>query len=534
MAPLLKETPSEAVSTLLNRLDAKFTNYSLKNLQQHPDYPSLLAINHTLDQLRIDNVAIKATYEQLQHELPKPLLVHTNENGGTYRVVDNLDEQKISFVDKQGKLRTQPKEAFIKTWSGVTMLVDEQTKGVEKDYALNRIKDFIDQARLPGAVISFLLLVFYIVYFTNNLTTPFDYLFLGTKALGIAATVPLMVRLIDKHNPWAKKLCHSPKAGSKINCADVLDSPAANFLGVFSWSEIGFLYFTVLFSYLLLFSVHSNVLIAGLALLAAPYTIYSIYYQWKVARQWCRLCLAVQAVLLLELVLASAFFGENSFNSISSQSFVALTLVSAIVVTGYSLLKPILLAWKRFEYEYPRLSRIKYSQEVFRLLLEKSPRVDTTGINPIQLRNLEGRHQLTIVSSPTCGPCIKMHHRLFEILNGKEAANLQEIFLTSEVESSDSYQIATCMLALYQETDLITAEKAMFNYYQLGRDHTNFSEWMQKYDRPDLKKNQAKQTLKRHIAWCSERDISRTPIIFYNGHELPPEYTVEDLDYLLD
>ena len=234
MAPLLKETPSEAVSILLNRLDAKFTTYSLKNLRQHPDYPSLLSINHTLDQLRIDNVAIKATYEQLQNEFPKPLLVHTNENGGTYRVVDNLDEQKVSFVDKQGKLRTQPKEAFIKTWSGVTMLVDEQTKGVEKDYDLNRVKDFIDQARLPGAVIGFLFLIFYVVYFTDNLSTTFDYLFLGTKALGIIATVPLLVRLVDKQNPWAKKLCHSSRAGSKVNCASILDAPAATFLGLFA------------------------------------------------------------------------------------------------------------------------------------------------------------------------------------------------------------------------------------------------------------------------------------------------------------
>jgi len=33
-------------------------------------------------------------------------------------------------------------------------------------------------------------------------------------------------------------------------------------------------------------------------LLALPYIIFSVYYQWRVAKQWCVLCLAVQALLL--------------------------------------------------------------------------------------------------------------------------------------------------------------------------------------------------------------------------------------------
>ena len=531
MAPLLKETPSEAVSILLNRLDAKFTTYSLKNLRQHPDYPSLLSINHTLDQLRIDNVAIKATYEQLQNEFPKPLLVHTNENGGTYRVVDNLDEQKISFVDKQGKLRSQPKEAFIKTWSGVTMLVDEQTKGVEKDYALNRVKDFVDQARLPGAVIGFLLLVFYIVYFTNNLTTPFDYLFLGTKALGIAATVPLMVRLIDKHNPWAKKLCHSPKAGSKVNCADVLDSSAANFLGVFSWSEIGFLYFTVLFSYLLLFPVHSNVLIAGLALLAAPYTVYSVYYQWKVAKQWCRLCLAVQAVLLLELALAIAYFSTVGINPVSWASILTLVLIAIVVVSTYGLLKPVLTAWKSYQQQLPWLNKIKYRQAVFQALLKEGSKLDISEVTPIQLANPEGEHQITIISNPKCGPCIKMHQKLSGILKNKENVSVQEIFLTSDDKDSIAYRIAACMLRLHQSAGS-QCKEAIAAYYE---EHSSNDEgWLQKYDQTKEGGAEAEQILGQHIAWCWEKEISATPLVLYNGYKLPQEYTLEDLDYLLD
>ena len=529
MAPLLKETPSEAVSTLLNRLDAKFTSYSLKNLQQHPDYPSLLSINHTLDQLRIDNIAIKATYEQLQHEFPKPLLVHTNENGGTYRVVDNLDEQKVSFVNKQGKLRSQSKEEFMKTWSGVTMLVDEQTKGVEKNYARNRVKDFIDQARLPGAVIGFLLLVFYVVYFTDNLSTTFDYLFLGTKALGMIATVPLLVRLIDKQNPWAKKLCHSSKAGSKVNCASILDAPAATFLGLFAWSEIGFLYFTVLFCYLLLFSIHANVLIAGLALLAAPYTLYSVYYQWKVAQQWCRLCLAVQVVLLLELVLAIVFLTAYPLDPVGIGSIVALVLILFVVVFTYSFLKPLLAEWKSQQKQFPQLNKIKYQLEVFQALLSKSLKMDTTEITPLQLGNPEGRHKLTIISNPTCGPCADAHHKLFDLMKNKKNVSVEKVFSTNE--SSRGYLIAEHMLKLYQDNPR-QAKEAVSAYYEAYR--YDAEGWMQHYKLVEMDCIKARLVLKEHRDWCRKRGVHVTPTVLYNGQELPKEYRVEDLNYLLD
>ena len=525
MASTTQYTPTVALRTLLHRLNTRFTDYSIQSLRQHPDYPSLLAINHTLDQLRIDNLAVRGTYEQLQHEFPKPLLVHTHENGGAYRVVDHLDETQVSFVDQKGKLRSQSKEEFLKHWSGVAMLVDGQTRGVEAEYARNRIRDSIRLARLPGLILGFGLLVGYVFYFTDTLTTPFDYLFLATKALGVAVTVPLLVRLIDKHNPWAKKLCHSTKAGSKINCASILDAPAANFLGLFAWSEIGFLYFTVLFGYLLLFASHANVLVAGLAVAAAPYTIYSIYYQWK-ARQWCRLCLAVQGVLLLELALAAVFLITYPLDPISVSSVMPLLLVSVIGVSAYSFLKPVLIEWKSQQQQLPPLNRIKYRPEVFQALLKKSLRIDTTGIRPLQFGNPKGKHQLTIISNPTCGPCANAHRELSKLLKTKEDVSLEEIFLVSR--ETPAYDVAERMLALHQN-DPQEGQEAITAYYE-----QDAKRWMQQYKLTDVEDDQAKQVLVEHMAWCRGKEISTTPTILYNGYPLPPEYRIKDLYYLLD
>lgn len=530
MEATVKNNPSEALIVLLKRLKAKFTDYSIDGLKQHPDYPSLLAINHTLDQLQIDNLAIRATYEQLQNDFPKPLLVHTQDEGGTYKVIDQLNEEQVTFVDRKGKLQSQSKVDFLKSWSGVAVLVDEETKGEEKDYTINKAKAFFEKAVLPLLMFSLALLMVYIIYYTDNLTSTFDYLFLLTKLLGVAATIPLIIRLIDKENPFVKKLCHSGKMGSKSNCASILDSPAAYVFGVFSWSDIGFVYFSSLFLYVLLLPSHSILLVAGLAALAAPFTIYSIYYQWEVARAWCKLCLAVQAIFLVELALAFTFYNTHAYSPVPLESLLGLILIFGVTISFYSLLKPVLTQWKSYKAQIPRLNKIKYKQEVFEFLLNKSPRKDTSIISTMKISNTSGTNVITIVNNPLCGPCIKMHGRLFEKIPKWENVSLEEIFLTNDDENSLNYQIGERMLALTASNHL-KAQEAIEGFYK--EYSVNPEKWLQKYNITEDYKPKTKTILEEHLSWCRKNKISATPTILLNGHELPKEYTIEDLEFFL-
>ena len=183
MGNLAEDNPQQALRILLHRLNTKFTDYSIKSLKQHPDYPSLLSINHTLNQLQIDNIAVRGTYEQLQNEFPKPLLVHNHHDGGTYQVVDAIDEDQIHFVNYRGKLEVQPKSDFLKDWSGIVVLIDEETPGKEPNYVVNKTKFLLRQITLPGAVAALLILIGYIFYYTDNITSPFDYFILINQSI---------------------------------------------------------------------------------------------------------------------------------------------------------------------------------------------------------------------------------------------------------------------------------------------------------------------------------------------------------------
>ncbi len=94
-----------------------------------------------------------------------------------------------------------------------------------------------------------------------------------------------MVRLFDRQNPWIKQLCHSRKAGNKVDCGSILDSPAAYVIGNFSWSEVGFLYFLTTLLFGLTFPGPASWSVMSLLSLAAlPYIFYSVSYQYWVAQ----------------------------------------------------------------------------------------------------------------------------------------------------------------------------------------------------------------------------------------------------------
>lgn len=104
------------------------------------------------------------------------------------------------------------------------------------------------------------------------------------KLLRLAATILLLIYEIDKSNTFVKNIC---TAGKQTNCDAVLNSKAGKFLGM-GWGELGFFYFASSTLFLLFPGISFINKVPWLAIAgttAAPYIIFSIYYQWKVVKQ---------------------------------------------------------------------------------------------------------------------------------------------------------------------------------------------------------------------------------------------------------
>jgi ABC-type bacteriocin/lantibiotic exporter with double-glycine peptidase domain len=86
--------------------------YIRQQLLSHPDYPSLLSITDTLDELGIENAAIQMEKDKLQ-DMPKAFLAHLNGNGGSFAMVNTRDKPENQFP------------GFFDRWGGVVVAAEK-------------------------------------------------------------------------------------------------------------------------------------------------------------------------------------------------------------------------------------------------------------------------------------------------------------------------------------------------------------------------------------------------------------------------
>lgn len=108
---------------------------------------------------------------------------------------------------------------------------------------------------------------------------------------------------LEKSNTYASRLLKKMCSGKKeFDCKGVISSTGSRLFGIVSQTDIGILYFSSMLS-LLLFALFENTYeqVSGLLFLAAvlplPYTLFSIYYQLRIIKKICMLCLMTQFIL---------------------------------------------------------------------------------------------------------------------------------------------------------------------------------------------------------------------------------------------
>lgn len=302
----------------------------------------------------------KENFEQLI--APFTAYLKNQPNGKDFVLVTSVANNAVSYVAESKKEKTIAKEDFIQNWENIVLQAgDIDEKSGEKDYQLNHKKEMARANKRIALVCTAVLLFCSTVYFYVN-SLPVHFIasaaaILTIKILGLTVSVLLLVYEIDKSNAFVKSICTTVK---HTNCNAVLQSKASKIFGM-SWSEAGFFYFAATLLFLWFPGISFTAKIFTLSLtncLAAPYILFSVYYQWKVAKQWCPLCLMVQAVLLMELVWSIVSFWPYPFLPVAS-------LPLALPI-AFCLLLPILLWYvvKPMREKY-RLKPVKKESMVF-------------------------------------------------------------------------------------------------------------------------------------------------------------------------
>ncbi|WP_127137671.1 vitamin K epoxide reductase family protein [Flagellimonas oceanensis] len=517
---------TSVTKNLLTSLGVKFTNQFLDDtILSHSDHPSLLCISDAFSKYGINTMAVRVDFQKLK-ELPMPCIVQFSDYGGVFYSLKSVSDEQATYLDQKGKPISIPTDDFQKRWKGVCLLAETTENsgepGIEKRISQKRTVDFFKWVGLLFLVSWLVLVLLDSQSFEGAAVWSVPGYFV-LKLVGLTMGIMLLWYEVDKYNPTLQSFCSGDK---RVDCNAVLSSKYAKlFNEKLSLGLIGFSYFFGTLLYLLIngFSKSSLAPLAYLSYASIPVVLISLYYQGVVIKQWCKFCLVVQAVLVLETLTASlASFHLLQTNLRSLPLLVALLLLPIPV---WSWLKPLLENGKELNLYKRGLKKIKNNPNVLNGLLVKNRKIETrTDGLGISFVNKDAKYNLIKVCNPYCGPCAKAHPVLDDLLReGK--INLQVLFTASTDEGDRRNKPVKHFLAL-DEKDNIQAHEAMDSWYLA--EEKNYEQFAKKYELNGELLQQDHKILAMK-EWCNAEKITHTPTIFINGYELPKEYSVDDL-----
>ncbi len=525
--------PVQATIHLLQQLKVNVTNSTVsKTLEQHPDYPSLLSINDALPQFNVNALAIKADKARIK-DFPLPFMAHITAKGGSFVTVYAINGDKLSYYtsnDLKTSITTTLQE-FLNNWSGKTLLAEPKANAGEPDFALQRRKELLQNARIPLLFSGFLLcgiIVGLEAFLDKAFTSALQYsTLLLLHFAGIIISSLLLWYEVDKTNTTLQKIC---TAGRKTNCNAILNSKQSKLLGWLSWSEIGFYYFTGSFLSLLISGTPVVSILALLNFLALPYIIFSVYYQWRVAKQWCILCLGVQGLLLLQGITNALSFHLLLIDIL--QIILHFGVAFLVPIALWAMLKPALIKTKELQPKAKELTRLKANPKIFESLLVKQKQItvpiDSMGI---LLGNPAASNTIIKVCNPYCNPCALAHPVIDDILLHNSNVKVQVLFTATTNNEDKRNKPVKHLLAIQEMYGMSMTAKAMDDWYNAP--DKNYELFAVKYPIATEVLQQQDAKIKAMEHWCNETDIQFTPTFFINGYQLPEIYGIEDVKYLL-
>jgi uncharacterized membrane protein/protein-disulfide isomerase len=535
----------EITLTFANLLDVKLSASTIeKDLEAHPDYPSLLSVSDVLNNYGIENIGIKLELEKFK-EIPTPFITQLkgkNSNIDFFTVVTSLNNDQVNFLDPEKYKWTKlPYSDFWKRCSGIILLAEAGENAGEKEY-FKKVKTEkrkkVSQTAISIAIPLIVLLASIACFKHHTSNALLAVIFSFLTLAGCIAGVLLILYEVDQHNPLLRQIC---SGGKKINCGAILQSKAAKIAGI-SWSTIGLSYFAGVLL-LLLFGGLTNpgilFLTAWINVAAVPYVIFSIYYQWRIAKQWCILCLAVQATLVLQFTIAflGGWHALINIESITSELVIQTLTAFTIPFLTIVILLPALKKAKESKHVNIELQKLKHNPQIFEALLHKQKQVtlSTKGMG-ITLGNNNAPYKLIKVCNPYCGPCADAHAPIEDLLHNNPDVQVQVLFTATNDDNDARTPPVKHLLAIAGTNQESITKQALDDWYMAEK--KDYETFAAKYPMSgELQHQDAKiEAMKQ---WCHDVKIEFTPTFFValpygeenKLYQLPNMYTVADLKY---
>jgi len=519
----LKEPIVNLLIILLRKNGIRVNEPELEfQLLSHPSYPSLHSITGVLDHLGIENYALDIPKEIETLDLvPNSFLavIKTKEHDGFAMVSKQSNGFQLSFDGNKKSIFS--KIDFLEVWTGVIVGVENDKQNLAPDVkSTNFTKSIL--------YITIGLLSIFLLYKVNLFQAIHLLLSLG----GIAICVLILQHELGLHSKILDKFCS--EENKKTSCDAVLKSKGATLFRSLKFSDVGIIYFVSLT--LTWFSLVNNNAnynsIVLITLLAIPFTFFSIYYQFKIVKKWCLLCLSVVFILWLQAFSLLFIEFNDTFLAFSLRSLLLTAFNFLIVFALWQFISPKLK--KEQELKALKIEHFKFKRNynIFKSIIQKSEEINTSlnDRNEIVLGNNENPLlRIVIITNPLCSFC-KEAHELVEILLKIKDKSIQVTIrfnVSGDYNSTDT-KIALRLIEIYNKEGEKVCLKAMHDIYSTIKPN----DWLNNWGEPN--EQIYNKTIITAKEWCNQHSINFTPEILVNGRSFPREYNRGDLFYFID
>ncbi|RPH33143.1 MAG: hypothetical protein EHM93_06320 [Bacteroidales bacterium] len=514
----MKEPLVSLVKMLLNKNSIKINTEELDfQLRSHPTYPSLHSVTGVLDHFSVKNYALEVpkNKETLQL-LPNHFLALIKDDKHNGFVLASKIAQSIHLSYNDNKKKIVTENEFIDFWSGIIVIIESDIKEIGPPTKKHRFTN-------RNTLITTLALIS--IYFIYQNTT-FSIIHFLLSLTGLAVCILILYHDLGIKSKALDKFC--TEGNKKINCNDVLSSKGANLFGYLKLSNAGIIYFVfqIVSSVILKNSSNSYSPLIIISLLAIPFTFFSVYYQFKIVKKLCPLCLTVVSILWLQAI--AIFFSNYNELSLSVNAILTTFFCFIFSFALWQFISP--LFKKEQELKALRIKHFKFKRSfnIFQALLNSNNRKDTqTRIpNEIIFRNTKEKAilEIIVITNPLCGFCKEAHLLVEKIipLNDKSINTIIRFNVNDDPNSLDS-KISLRLLEIYNLDGDEACLAAMHDIYS----NTTPNKWLVKWGEPS--KPEYKTTLTQEKEWCKQQSINFTPEILVNGRSFPKEYDKVDL-----
>jgi len=213
-----KTNGPEAAILLTSLLDVNISSTTLtKEIEEHPDYPSLLSISDVLNTYGIENVGINFDFDKFA-EIPTPFITQIRGKKNSiklFTVVKEISNGKVHFFDpEKHKWIYLSNEEYLKKSSNTVLLTEVKADAGEKQFR-QKVKEE-RKIRLAQYFVSFCIPALVMIggltaFLQSGIAALLPFLFSMLTLVGCAMGALLIWYEIDLYNPLLQQICGAGK-----------------------------------------------------------------------------------------------------------------------------------------------------------------------------------------------------------------------------------------------------------------------------------------------------------------------------------